>query len=127
MFKCGLECLDDKNSVRQAEKCIDECGVPMHKAMNIVQAEVNSFQVSIYSSDTLLSYNSLGDLTEVNTNHGLSLQGRIDRCLMDCQDGVRNERDEAKAKKLFEDCAESCEEIRASSTWGDQKCYRRSR
>lgn len=27
---------------------------------------------------------------------------------MDCQDGVRNERDEAKAKQSFEDCAEVC-------------------
>lgn len=46
MFKCGIDCLDDKNDIKQAERCIDDCGRPMHKAMNIVQAEVNSFQVS---------------------------------------------------------------------------------
>lgn len=46
MFKCGYDCLDDKNSVKQAEKCIDDCGRPIHKAMNVVQNEVNSFQVS---------------------------------------------------------------------------------
>lgn len=35
-------------------------------------------------------------------------QGRIDRCLMDCQDGVRKERDEEKAKRVFDQCAETC-------------------
>lgn len=27
---------------------------------------------------------------------------------MDCQDNVRNEREEAKAKRLFDECAEKC-------------------
>lgn len=27
---------------------------------------------------------------------------------MDCQDSVRNERDEAKAKRAFDSCAENC-------------------
>lgn len=46
MFKCGHDCLEDKNTVKQAEKCIDDCGRPMHKAMIIVQKEINAFQVS---------------------------------------------------------------------------------
>lgn len=32
----------------------------------------------------------------------------MDRCLMNCQDDVRNEKEEAKAKRLFEGCAEKC-------------------
>lgn len=36
------------------------------------------------------------------------LKGRIDRCLMDCQDSVRNEKDEDRARKLFDGCAERC-------------------
>lgn len=78
MFKCGIDCMDDKYSVKQAEQCIDDCGQTMHQAMNILQTEANAFQ------------------------------GRIDRCLMDCQDQVRNERDEAKAKRTFDGCAEKC-------------------
>lgn len=78
MFKCGQDCLDDKNSSKQAEQCIDDCGRTLHQAMNLVQKEVTTFQ------------------------------GKIDRCLMDCQDDVRNERDEVKAKRLFEGCAEKC-------------------
>lgn len=35
-------------------------------------------------------------------------QGRIDRCLMNCQDDVRNERDEATAKRIFDSCAAKC-------------------
>lgn len=52
MFKCGYDCLDDKNTVKQAEKCIDDCGKPMHRAMTIVQNEVNVFQVSSLTSLT---------------------------------------------------------------------------
>lgn len=36
------------------------------------------------------------------------MQGRLDRCLMDCQDDVRNKKDEATAKRLFDACAEKC-------------------
>ena len=32
----------------------------------------------------------------------------MDRCLMNCQDDVRNEKEEAVAKRLFEGCAEKC-------------------
>lgn len=78
MFKCGYDCLDETRSIRDAEKCIDDCGKPLHKAMTTVQTEVTAFQ------------------------------GRIDRCLMDCQDGVRNEKDESKARLSFERCAERC-------------------
>lgn len=78
MFKCGHDCLDDKNSARQAERCIEDCGRPMHKAMNNVQNEINVFQ------------------------------GRIDRCLMDCQDSARSIKQEAEAKHVFEACAEKC-------------------
>jgi hypothetical protein len=78
MFACGIDCLDDKNSVKQAERCIDSCETNMRTAMTIVQKEVNAFQ------------------------------GRIDRCLIDCQDSVRNEKDEAKARLKFDDCAEVC-------------------
>lgn len=78
MFSCGLECLDDKNSVKQAENCIDNCGRVMHTAMNIVQKEVNSFQ------------------------------GRIDRCLMDCQDSVRHTKDESVAREKFDKCSDAC-------------------
>jgi len=78
MFQCGMGCLDDKNTISKAEECIDDCGKPMKQAMYIVQTEINAFQ------------------------------GRIDRCLMNCQDDVRHERDEAKAKKLFDSCAEKC-------------------
>lgn len=49
MFKCGHDCLDDKNTTKQAEHCIDDCGATMHKAMGLVQKEVNSFQVCISS------------------------------------------------------------------------------
>lgn len=49
MFKCGHDCLDDKNSMKQAEKCIDECGQTMHLAMNTIQTEINAFQVSAKS------------------------------------------------------------------------------
>lgn len=78
MFRCAIDCLDDKNSIKEAEHCIDKCGQPLHNAMNTVQSEVTAFQ------------------------------GRIDRCLMNCQDDVRNERDESKAKKQFDDCANKC-------------------
>uniref|UniRef100_A0A6G1S8Y1 Protein FAM136A n=1 Tax=Aceria tosichella TaxID=561515 RepID=A0A6G1S8Y1_9ACAR len=78
MFKCGYDCLDAKNTTKQAEECITECGRPMHIAMEIMQAEINTFQ------------------------------GRMDRCLMNCQDDVRNEKEEATAKRLFEGCAEKC-------------------
>ena len=78
MFQCGIKCLDDKNSVSQAEQCIEDCGRTMQQAMAIVQTEVTAFQ------------------------------GRIDRCLMNCQDDVRHERDESAARKLFDSCAEKC-------------------
>lgn len=78
MFKCGHDCLDDKNSIRQVDKCVDDCGRGLHKAMSFIQQEVNNFQ------------------------------GKIDRCLMDCQDEVRSEKDEQKAMRLFEGCAEKC-------------------
>lgn len=47
MFKCGLNCLDDKNSVKQAEQCIDDCGHTMQLAMNTLQTEITAFQVSL--------------------------------------------------------------------------------
>lgn len=78
MFKCGIECLNDKNSIREAENCIEKCGQPMHKGMSILQTEVTAFQ------------------------------GRIDRCLMNCQDDVRNEKEEERARKIFDGCAEKC-------------------
>lgn len=78
MFTCGIECLDDKNTVKQTERCIDSCETNMRSAMTIVQKEVNAFQ------------------------------GRIDRCLIDCQDSVRNDKDEAKARYKFDQCAETC-------------------
>lgn len=78
MFKCGYDCLDEKNSAKQAEQCVDSCGQTMHHAMTILQTEANAFQ------------------------------GRIDRCLMNCQDDVRNEKDETKARKSFDACAEKC-------------------
>lgn len=78
MFQCGIGCLDDKNTVAKAEDCIENCGQTMKQAMFIVQTEVNAFQ------------------------------GRIDRCLMNCQDDVRHQKDEAKARQLFEGCAEKC-------------------
>lgn len=46
MFKCGHDCLDDKNSIKNAEQCIDDCGRTLHKAMNLVQKEATTFQVS---------------------------------------------------------------------------------
>ena len=45
MFKCGHDCLDDKNTTKQAERCIDDCGQTMHQAMNILQNEATAFQV----------------------------------------------------------------------------------
>lgn len=45
MFRCGLECLDDKYSVKQAEDCIADCGRPINLAMDIMRNELNTFQV----------------------------------------------------------------------------------
>lgn len=78
MFKCAHDCLDDGTKPREAEKCIDDCGRTIHSAMTVVQNEVSAFQ------------------------------GRIDRCLMDCQDLVRNEKDESKARLSFNNCADKC-------------------
>lgn len=36
------------------------------------------------------------------------LQGRIDRCLMDCQDDARKEKDEQRARDRFDSCATTC-------------------
>lgn len=41
-----MECLDDKNSIKQAEQCIEDCGQVMHLAMNTLQSEITAFQVS---------------------------------------------------------------------------------
>lgn len=46
MFKCGTTCLDDKNSIKESEKCINNCSRHINKAMGIIQKEVNAFQVS---------------------------------------------------------------------------------
>lgn len=46
MFKCASDCLDERNTSKQAEKCIDDCGSNVHKAMTLLQKEMNSFQVS---------------------------------------------------------------------------------
>jgi len=106
MFKCGHDCLDDKSTVKQTESCIEECGQTMHKAMNLVQTEVNSFQVRIKRGQLWRS--SQYSETNLLTLFRILSQGRIDRCLMDCQDSVRNERDETKARRLFDDCAGQC-------------------
>lgn len=55
MFAGAIECLDDKNSVKQAEKCIEESGKPLHAAMNIVQNEINTFQVRFEITDDILT------------------------------------------------------------------------
>lgn len=78
MFKCAHDCLDDGTTSKDAAKCVDECGRTVHEAMATFQNEINAFE------------------------------GRIDRCLMDCQDLVRNEKEESKARKIFEGCADMC-------------------
>lgn len=78
MFKCAHDCLDDRRKPKEAERCIDDCGKHIATAMTTVNNEVNAFQ------------------------------GRIDRCLMDCQDLVRNEKDESKGRMIFDNCADKC-------------------
>lgn len=46
MFKCAHGCLDDTKKPLDAERCIDDCGATLQKAMTVVQNEVNAFQVS---------------------------------------------------------------------------------
>lgn len=47
MFKCGYECLDDHRTIKEGEKCVEDCGRTLHQAMTIVQNEITSFQVCI--------------------------------------------------------------------------------
>lgn len=78
MFQCGYKCMDDKNSISQCDDCIEDCGKGLKQVMGVLQTEINAFQ------------------------------GRIDRCLMNCQDDVRHYKDETDARRVFDGCAEKC-------------------
>lgn len=78
MYRCGIDCLDDKNELKDIDSCIQTCGKTIHEAMGIL------------------------------TKEGGAFQQQLDRCLTDCQVEVRNEKDDMKAKSRFDVCADKC-------------------
>ncbi|CAG0895725.1 unnamed protein product [Cyprideis torosa] len=86
MHRCAAACCDDKSGdMEYTHRCIEECSRPMVAAQEYVQREMQQ------------------------------LQDRLQRCMMDCEDGVRDKiRPDTKDtevevfKQSFEKCAVSC-------------------
>lgn len=86
MFRCAAKCCDDKDmSVSSVQRCIENCGAPLHSAQKYVESEFNH------------------------------LQDRLQRCIMTCNDTIRdkmgsgaNQSEVSKYTKDFEICAEKC-------------------
>lgn len=86
MFICAAACCDNKeSSINSVQKCIENCGMPLQTAQKYVQQEFDH------------------------------LQDRLQRCIMSCNDAVRdkmgtsvNESESSRYTKEFEGCATKC-------------------
>jgi len=86
MHRCAASCCDNRdNSLERVQKCVENCSVSLNWAQNYVQRELES------------------------------LQNKLQRCVMDCNDDVRvkmgpnpDEKQIDKFTQMFESCATKC-------------------
>lgn len=47
-FKCAYECFDRKRRQEDINNCVEYCSVPVLNANNLVETEMEKFQVLLY-------------------------------------------------------------------------------
>ncbi|KRT81364.1 hypothetical protein AMK59_6220, partial [Oryctes borbonicus] len=86
MHRCAAKCCDDNSvSLETVQRCVENCGNPLTKAQGYVQKELEG------------------------------LQNRLQRCVMDCNDTVKDkmgpnpsDSEINKYTLMFENCAIKC-------------------
>ena len=89
MHLCAAKCCDDNtSSMDSVQRCVERCSAPTQKAQRYTQNELERFQ------------------------------GRLQRCVMDCNDTIKdkmppnpNEEQIAKFTNSFERCAVKCVDL----------------
>ncbi|KAG8369411.1 hypothetical protein BUALT_Bualt14G0008300 [Buddleja alternifolia] len=49
-FKCAYECFDRRKKYDEISNCVEQCGVPVHNAQNLVENEMAKFQEKLNRS-----------------------------------------------------------------------------
>lgn len=102
MHRCAAQCCDRTDtSLDQNQECIGKCSQPIQLAQTFVESEVNQFQVCRHCLVVAID----------RTNHVYYDQGRIERCVLDCQDKIKdkvNDRTSDAQLKTFTDQFQTC-------------------
>ncbi|XP_018328812.1 protein FAM136A [Agrilus planipennis] len=86
MHRCAIKCCEnDSYSVEKVQRCVETCSLPLQNAQNYVQKELEQ------------------------------LQSRLQRCVMDCNDEIKDkmgpnpsDSEIEKFTNMFEKCAVKC-------------------